>query len=184
MTHLVFGDSFNQMILPGSIPQSVTHMYVGRNFDQVLVPGSLPDSLIHLEMDRKNGVFDQQLLTVDVQVPSSVLSDSAKQHNQTSITIGSVPRSVTHLILSRDYDKPFVSGSLPDSLTHLALGNDFAQPLSSDIVPSSLKLLVVSDDIDVFEDDLHVNVKTLASSVTPDWWTWPETTHVNGQCIW
>lgn len=169
VTHLLFGDAFNQLLLPGSIPKSVTHLYLGKSFNQIIVPGSLPDSLKCIEMDRKNGIFDQQLLsvTVSVDIPFSVLSGDI-QSNQTSVTISSVPRSVTHLVLSHDYNKSLVPGSIPNSLTHLALGNKFAQPLSANVLPSSLKLLVVSKNTAVNLDD--VNAKTVRSSADLDWW--------------
>ena len=45
LRELIFGDYFNQPLVPGSLPVNLTTLTFGQRFNQPLVPGSLPVNL-------------------------------------------------------------------------------------------------------------------------------------------
>lgn len=131
---LVFGDAFNQLLLPGNIPDSVKHIVFGKKFNQVLMPGALPESLVDLIMSRDDGLFNQPLVVFHVPLPPP----------SQPLILGSVPRSVTRVTLSCNYNKPLCADALPDSVTRLSFGKHFNQTLTDDVLPRSLKQLQLS----------------------------------------
>lgn len=160
VTHLSFGTDFNQLLLPKSIPNSVTHMSLDRDFNTVIVPGVLPDSLTCLQFHRQFSVFNQPLLAVEAKIPSS---DGSSDE---FVVLRSIPSSVTHLILGYGYNQSLV---LPPSVTHLALGMGFCQKLSVALLPAGLKELFVTEDTEVDMTDLHCEVRIVGSWEAIDW---------------
>lgn len=48
VTHLIFGDSFNQPLEKGCIPDGVTDLMFGQSFNQELDIGHIPDSVVRV----------------------------------------------------------------------------------------------------------------------------------------
>lgn len=131
VTHLHFGNHFNQPLKPGDIPNSVTHLYLGHHFNQPLKAGDIPASVTHLRFGHMfNCFFDH--------VPESV----------THLTFGhrfnyfyAIPSSVTHLTFGHNFNQP-IDGKIPKHVTHLKFGKDFNQLLNG-CIPESVKHLHV-----------------------------------------
>lgn len=126
--------------------------------------GTLPDSITHLVSMLLNTNFVNKLQTLRY-----VIFDHLSPPSE-SLIFRSIPRSVTHLILSCDYSKPLCIGVLADTITHLAFGKKFNQPLSNDVLPRSLQYLHLSDENSVCNN--HVKASIILSSVLDDlgWW--------------
>lgn len=139
-----FGKTFNQIILPQSIP-SVTHVSFGKDFNTLLLPGVLPDSVTHICFDRVHGCFNHPLFAANDFL------------HFTAGTVGSIPRSVTHLTMSRDFNQPL---SLPN-ITHLSIGKKFSQSLTADVLPSSLEVLMLPEgcSLNFKQSECHFRIR-------------------------
>lgn len=51
VTHLTFGDKFNQPLPKGRIPSSVTHLTFGQESECQILPGDIPNSVTHLTFE-------------------------------------------------------------------------------------------------------------------------------------
>ena len=67
LTHLKFGDRYNQSIGAGVLPASLTHLTFGCDYNQPVAAGVLPPSLTHLEF----GLYYKQILGAGV-LPASL----------------------------------------------------------------------------------------------------------------
>ena len=139
LTHLTFSGHFNQPIIAGTLPNSLTHLTFGGNFNQPIVAGSLPNSLTHLTFGRE---FNQSIVAGSL--PNSLTFGYT--FNQPIVT-GSLPNSLTHLTFG-SFNQPIVVGSLPNSLTHLTFGWDFNQQIVAESLPNSLSHLEFGDCFD------------------------------------
>ena len=155
LTHITFGNFFNQLI---DLPDSLTHLTFGYEYNQ---PINLPNNLTHLTI----GICFNQSITLPnnltqltfnersfynqpINLPNSLtqltfgrnyVHSLTLPNNLTHLTLGeyfdqpiNLPDSLTHLTFGRTYD---VSIILPNSLTHLTLGDNFNQPIN---LPDSL----------------------------------------------
>ena len=95
LTHLTFGDDFNQALTEGVLPGTLTHLTFGRYFNQALTEGVLPGTLTHLTFGSD---FNQAL------------------------TEGVLPGTLTHLTFGDDFNQALTEGVLPGTLTHLTFG--------------------------------------------------------------
>ena len=139
LTSLTFG-SFNQPIVAGSLPNSLTHLTFDYNFDQPIVVGSLPNSLNHLIFCYE---FNQPIVTGSL--PNSLTHLTFGDKFNQPIVSGSLPNSLTHLTFGYTFNQPIVTGSLPNSLTHLTFGCFFDQPIVVGSLPNSLTHLTMYD---------------------------------------
>lgn len=156
LTHLSFGDSFNQNVdsLPPQLiylkfgnnfnqaidhlPPHLLHLILGTKFDQTV--DNLPSSLTHLEI---SGIFNNLIDNL----PNSLIYLSIKGYycfpvqklppslqNLTlpySIPISHIPPSVTHFSLS--FSNPVFNG-IPPNITHLTLINKIADNLNKHVL--------------------------------------------------
>lgn len=158
---LKFGDDFNQPLDYDIIPDSVVYLSFGKTFDQDIRAGYIPNSVTHLTFDTSlyNKPFELGSIPVSVTyldlgrcydhvlhddsgnsiIPSSVthlvLSRQFNQH----ISPNDIPRGVTSLIFREQYNQPLDKTSLPATLTHLTFGDNFNQVIGPDVLPNSLK---------------------------------------------
>ncbi|GAM20360.1 hypothetical protein SAMD00019534_035350, partial [Acytostelium subglobosum LB1] len=145
---------FNQVIQPGSLPDSITIMDLDNTFDQPLDIGALPNSLRHLLIrgsylyDLKPGVLPQSLTTLECRgaINVEIMEGSLPQSLETlvlcgfnrDITPGLLPKSLTYLMLS-SFDHELHPGSLSSSLTSLTLGDSFNRVIQRGVLlPESL----------------------------------------------
>ncbi|KAF2069934.1 hypothetical protein CYY_008743 [Polysphondylium violaceum] len=84
---LLFGNAFNQIILPNSIPSSVTEIHLGNAFSQKLSDICLPNSCKYLYFVTLEEPFDFS------QLPTSVSHLYTKYHGE----FQTLPRNVTHV---------------------------------------------------------------------------------------
>jgi hypothetical protein len=97
VTHITFGNWFNQSLKEGQIPNSVTHLTFGRNFNQPLKKGDIPNSVTHLTF----GWYNQE------------------------IEEGVIPDSVTHLNFGKFFHESLNDKNLPKNLIELIFFNDY-----------------------------------------------------------
>ena len=162
---LYFGQSFNQPLLAGSLPSSLTFcdfscsrftqpidegvlpsqlrdLLLSDDFNQPLQPGVLPSSLRRLLL----GVRYNQPLAVGA-LPSQLLWLEMGQVYNQPIPPGVLPQSCTVLHLSRAFNQPLTSGCLPDGLLHLNMGEAYNEPLEPGVLPRSLLYLCPSNNV-------------------------------------
>jgi hypothetical protein len=66
ITHLTFGEKFNQKILPGTLPNSITHLTFGYWFNQEILPDILPQyTIIKFKEEDKITKIQQNNLVID-----------------------------------------------------------------------------------------------------------------------
>jgi hypothetical protein len=71
------------------------------------------------------------------------------------------PQSLTHLILSEDFNQPINRVIFPPSLTHLTFGCDFDQPIDNVIFPPSLTHLELSYEFNHSLDNISDTITHL-----------------------
>ncbi|GAM17460.1 hypothetical protein SAMD00019534_006350 [Acytostelium subglobosum LB1] len=155
---LVFGRLFNQVIHIGSLPSSLTRLMFGRNFDQPVDAGTIPMSLTDITF----GYCFNQPIAFGTLALKSLTLGAMYEH---SIEINSLPESLTHLTMVRNYCESgrFALGSLPASLTKLTIGprptldiprimefNIFSGHTHNVLEPGSLPILLESLDMGGF----------------------------------
>jgi len=116
MTHLDFGDKFNQPVEDFELPASLTHLKFGTYFKRPVKELKLPTSLTHLEFSGKK--FNQPI-------------DGLK-----------LPDSLTYLKLGWGFNQPIEGIELLTSLTYLQIGGD--KSIENLTLPTSLTHLVIS----------------------------------------
>ena len=124
ITHLIFGNNFNQRV--DNLPDSITHIEFGWHFNQMV--DNLPDSTIYL----KFGVYFNQ----SVENLSKTLKDLTFGYffNQ---PVNNLPNSITHLRFGWTFNQQI--DNLPGSITHLKFEGIFNQ--SVDKLPNSINHL-------------------------------------------
>jgi len=115
ITHLSFGDNFNQELNKGDIPESVIYLNLGDKFNQELKEGVIPESVIHLNLGNK---FNKPLKQKDI------------------------PNGVIHLKFSHFFNQLLKKGDIPESVMYLWFEKNFNQKLDKNILPKNiLKIL-------------------------------------------
>ena len=133
LTHLNFGEFFNQPIDQLKLPSSLTHLDFNMNFDQPVDQLELPSSLTHLTFDgRFNQPVDQ------LKLPSSLTHLTFDGSFNQPVDQLKLPLSLTHLNFLWGFEQPVNQLKLPSSLTHLTFGGYFDQPVDQLELPSSL----------------------------------------------
>jgi hypothetical protein len=134
LTSLTFGEYFNQPLAPGVLPSSLTSLVFGEEFNQSLVPGVLPLSLTSLVL---GFYFDQPMLPGVL--PPLLTSLVFGYFFNRPIKLGVLPPSLTSLVFGTEFDQFIGQGVLPPSLTFLKFGHCFQQPFLHEVYPPSLK---------------------------------------------
>lgn len=180
VTHLTFGDKFNQPLPKGCIPSSVTHLTFGQEFECQILPGDIPNSVTYLTFGAKFNQLKPRLyipdsvmhLTFGTNFDSPVVIPDSVTHltfgscfNQASVVI---PPSVTHLTFGLSFYQPIRSSDIPDSVTHLT----FYRPFNSSspkvaIHPLSSILNVSGAQTDQFQQVHCLNTKRARTSSVP-----------------
>lgn len=120
LKQLVLHENFNQSLVPGMLPQTITNLTLSGKFNQPLVSGALPSRLEFLQFGH---CFDHP------------------------IPVGVLPPTLTTLILGEAFNQPFLPFALPQGLCVLTFGSCFNQPLDG-ILPDSLEELVLGYNFD------------------------------------
>jgi len=150
---ITFGKLFNQPVY--SLPDNVTHINFGEFFNQSIDISNLPKNLIHLNFLGYFNSFNQK---VD-NLPNSITHLTFGWHfnqkvdnlpsNITHLEFGYyfnqpvdfLPGSLKELILSRDFNQPV--DNLPNNITHLTFGRNFNQSINN--LPTSLTHLIFEE---------------------------------------
>ncbi|GAM27354.1 hypothetical protein SAMD00019534_105290 [Acytostelium subglobosum LB1] len=128
----------------GVIPDSVTKITL-RNYNYDLQPGDLPQSIKNLNLYIYNNSLDIGSIPDGDQfrhcshslayLPPSVVHLCLGDHR---LTPGTIPASITELVLGGFYDRPFDHNAIPPTVTSLTIGRMFyTNPI--DNLPSTLK---------------------------------------------
>lgn len=128
VTHLTFGDKFNQPLPKGCIPSSVTHLTFGQEFECQILPGDIPNSVTYLTFGAKFNQLKPRLC-----IPDSVMHLTFGTNFDSPVVI---PDSVTHLTFGSCFNQASVV--IPPSVTHLTFGLSFYQPIRSSDIPDSV----------------------------------------------
>ncbi|GAM28332.1 hypothetical protein SAMD00019534_115080, partial [Acytostelium subglobosum LB1] len=148
LSSLTFGNNFNQIIVVGSLPPSLTTLCftLYSKYNHPFIPGSLPSLLINLTLGEK--------------------------YNQ-SFSSGSLPSSLLHPSFPNNskYDHDFQSNVLPYSLQTLLLGPSFKKSLNN-CLPQSLLSLTLGEvyNLPIFENTLPKGLRVLKFGY---WYTQP-----------
>ncbi|GAM28394.1 hypothetical protein SAMD00019534_115700, partial [Acytostelium subglobosum LB1] len=140
LTWLSLGKNFNHMLEPGVLPNTLTSLTFGENFNKQIVRGALPPSLTFL----KFGVYFNQYLEspLTAKMLPSQLTKLTYTGNQ-PISPGTLPESITELMLGNKFNQPLLQGVLPASITRLGIGEGFFQHRSNVCLPPNLKYLSI-----------------------------------------
>lgn len=93
VTHLIFGDSFNQPLEKGCIPDGVTDLMFGQSFNQKLDIGHIPDSVVRVTFGT---CFNQA--PEKCHMPSSLDTIIYRDRNVIINTVNISPNTRVHLI--------------------------------------------------------------------------------------
>ena len=110
LTHLTFGDDFNQPI--DNLPNSLTHLTLGYTFNQPI--NNLPDSITYLKLGFE---FNQPINNLPNTITHLTLGYNFNQ------LIDNLPSLITHLTLGNEFIQPL--NNLPSTITHLTLGSEY-----------------------------------------------------------
>jgi len=119
-----------------SIPKFTTKLKFDRIFNQVIIAGSLPNSLEELYL----GMYFNQPIKVGV-LPTSLKKLSLGCYFNQPIIAGSLPNSLEKLDLGMYFNQPIEVGVLPKSLKVLEFSKRFNQLIEVGVLPNSLKNL-------------------------------------------
>ncbi len=147
VTHLTFGDSFNQPLSVGVIPECLTYLsfgkYIDSKFNQPLSVGVIPNSVTHLTF----GMEFNQPLSIGI-IPNSVTHLTFIWDFNQPLSVGAIPNSVTHLTFESHFNQPLAVGAIPNSVIDLKFGENFNQPITVpthliDTLPKTIQDLIV-----------------------------------------
>ncbi|GAM19530.1 hypothetical protein SAMD00019534_027050 [Acytostelium subglobosum LB1] len=99
------------------IPGTVQYLTLGDSFNQPLVPGSIPNSVISLIIGEYHSPFNHPL--EPLAIPHNVTFLSLGRSYSQTLTAGVLPPSLTKLV--HGGEASFAPGSIPTSLRHLVL---------------------------------------------------------------
>ena len=136
ITHLTFGEEFNQPVKVDNLPKTVTHLTFGDWYDQPVdnLPvgvthltfgglfehplNELPKTVTHLTFGKW---FDQPVDNLHVGVTHLTFGDFFKK------PVNQLPHTVTHITFGRYFNQPV--DNLPVGVTHLTFGFKFNHPV-------------------------------------------------------
>lgn len=133
---LYFIASFNETIVPGMLPSSITELDMGTKFSKPLSPGVLPNSLtclwlsLQFNRDIKPGVLPPNLTKLHM----------GYRFNQMLLP-GVFPNSLTSLTMSYMFNCDIFPHVLPLRLVHLYVPQNFKKLLQPYTLPASLTSL-------------------------------------------
>ncbi|GAM17253.1 hypothetical protein SAMD00019534_004280 [Acytostelium subglobosum LB1] len=132
LTSLKFAH-FDQDILPGTIPPSLTNLQMGYAFNRTLIPGSLPTTLKTLEFGSSFNSY---------------------------IPMGALPSSLTSLTLGLSFIQDIESGVLPPSLINMTVLSK-SLDLIDIVYPMNLKCLTLRQWVDRIHVSLPSSLSTM-----------------------
>ena len=154
ITHLKFGDSFNEKIAKNAIPNSVKYLEFGRNFNQS-ISGRIPNSakaVTHLIFGES---FSQNSENLKNSIPNSVTHLTFKGEYFGNYC-KCIPNSVTHSTLGRRHSS-IIKNFIPGSITHLTFTGIFYHEFIEDIPTSITHLTIYNPNF--FDTSLWIQVK-------------------------
>ncbi|EFA78540.1 hypothetical protein PPL_09192 [Heterostelium album PN500] len=138
LEELLFGDTFNQIIEPETLPKCLRKLVFGRDYNQPLVIGSLPNSLETLVF----GFKFNQLIQPKILPPNLKELKFGRNFNQ-PFESETLPPTLRALNFGGHFNRELLPGFLPQSIKSIRFGKEFNQPII-DILPTSLKELKFS----------------------------------------
>jgi len=129
LTRLQFYEGFNQPLLPGVLGPNLQILYLGPTFNHPITEGVLPNSVRDLSL---GGDFNQPL--APGVLPTSLQKICFGLKFCQDLPVGTFPNGLKQITFDR-HAKPFVDGSIPPTVTHLEIG-DGTVPIG--VVPASV----------------------------------------------
>ncbi|EFA74606.1 hypothetical protein PPL_11574 [Heterostelium album PN500] len=160
LTTLTFGINFNQPIPADVLPKSLKRLSFGQFFNQKLEKGMLPDSLITLNLFGEvfnqiwsEGAFPLSLSTLVLgDLPEHLVWLNLGSFNQ-RLEIGVLPKTLERLTF-KEYNQELDIGVLPQSL-HFLKFYSFNQKIQEKVLPNSVKVLEFTEN---FNHPLEIGV--------------------------
>lgn len=166
LTHLTFGNEFNQNISYIQFPENLTHLTFGNEFNQRITNVRFPENLTHLTF----GKYFNQPITTNVTFPSTLTHLTFGNNFNQNISRIRFPESLTHLTFGNEFNNGFNRGNVqtftytfPSNLIHLTFGTEFNQNITNVTFPESLTHLTFGD---YFEQTLDDNVSLSNTKLT------------------
>ncbi|GAM17307.1 hypothetical protein SAMD00019534_004820 [Acytostelium subglobosum LB1] len=134
---LILEDAFNQPLMAGTLPSSLTKLDLNYNFQhEIPASGDLPSGLLRLSF----GHLYNAPLMPGVLPPTLIRLKLGACFNR-EIRVGLLPSSLQSLKFGFNFNQHLPPGCLPQSLKHLTLGWEYIQLITEDSLPASLTSL-------------------------------------------
>eukprot|EP01133_Synstelium_polycarpum_P003594 gene3594-4117_t len=155
--YFVDDQALQQSIPSGNrvFPSTLTSLSFGDEFDQVLVPGSLPSTIKYLDLGGYNspiGVGD---------IPQSVLHLTLGDRYNKPINVGALPQGLIRLSFGNSFNCGLAPASLPSSLRYLSFGEYYNHEILPNTLPESLESLLFGRIFDINKIGIDTLPKSL-----------------------
>ncbi|KAF2071185.1 hypothetical protein CYY_007502 [Polysphondylium violaceum] len=128
----------NHPIVPGSLDHvNITSISFGSLYNQILLKGALPDTVT--ELDFGQSIYNQPILCIPTSV--QILNLGSITTDLESIVL---PSSLTVLYLPNTFDSPIPTGFLPHGLKVLHMNKCFKQIVPVGVIPNTVKEISLS----------------------------------------
>ena len=138
LTHLTFGDDFDQPLLADDLPDTLTHLDLGVNYEQPFDATNLPSSLVSLVLGGRTK--DEEVVNLQ---HTKLVEITYGSWYQTPIQPGQLPATLRRLTLGWSYKHPLSPGVLPENLTDLTLGYSYNSPIEPGLLKPQLRRLTL-----------------------------------------
>ncbi|GAM17989.1 hypothetical protein SAMD00019534_011640 [Acytostelium subglobosum LB1] len=140
---VVFGDMFNTIPMPGALPQTITSLTLGNSFNQKMNQ-SIIKRVLRSKGRRSDGTTTSSS-SYRGWLPTSLRSLTFGDGFNKKIKAGSLPQSITSITFGKLFDRPLLPGTLPASLITLIFGRSFNQTLPPSVLPAGITTLIFGD---------------------------------------
>ena len=127
----------NKKLNKGDFGSNLTHIIFGEYFDQEIEENVLPDSLSHITF---NGYFNKKIK--ENVLPNSLKYIDLGCHYNLEIKKNVLPNSLTHLIFSTRFDQEIKESVLPNSLIYIKFNTSFNKEIKKNVLPESLIYII------------------------------------------
>ncbi|KAF2068786.1 hypothetical protein CYY_009894 [Polysphondylium violaceum] len=129
----------NHPIVPGSLDHiNIASISFGSLYNQILLKGAIPDTVT--ELDFGQSIYNQPILSIPTSVQILYLGSIT-----TDIESIVLPSSLTVLYLPNTFDSPIPTGFLPHGLKVLHINKCFKQIVPAGFIPNTISLFPHQD---------------------------------------
>ncbi|KAK5580064.1 hypothetical protein RB653_000077 [Dictyostelium firmibasis] len=176
LLNLEFGDSFQQDIKIGQLPNNLTNLVLSKCYQGIIENESLPKSILNNSNSIFKYKFDSDgnkksiLLSNGVNsIPKYVTKLEFDNHFNQVIKYGDIPKNVTSIIFGKEFNSFIEPNSLGSSITSIEFGYRFNQPIIDNQLPiENLKTIKFGNSFNqtIEPYQLSKNLKTLGYGIS------------------